>query len=57
MEHDLGHENTATSKMKSHFGDIKLDKSKELNDTMTINESSRDEYEKTIHSIGGNNNG
>lgn len=57
MAHELEQENTATSKMKSDYNDTKLDKSKELNDSMTINESSRDEYEKTIHSIGGNNNG
>lgn len=57
MEHDLAQENTATSKMKSDYGDSKLDKSKELNETMTISESSRDQYEKTIHSLGGKDNG
>lgn len=53
MEHELYHEDTARSTVKSDFGDQKLDKSKELNESMTINESSRDEYEKKIHSLGG----
>lgn len=57
MAHDLAQENTATSKMKSHYNDGKLDKSKELNDSMTISESGRDEYEKTIRSLGGKDNG
>lgn len=49
--------NENRSMMKSSFGDQKLDKSNELNDSMTINESSRDEYESTLHNIGGVNNG
>lgn len=53
MAHDLDKENTATSKMKSDYNDTKLDKSKELNDSMTISEASRDEYESTLHSLGG----
>ena len=55
MTHDLEAENTAKSKMKSDYGDVKLDKSKELNDSMTISEASRDEYESTLHILGGKN--
>lgn len=43
--------------MKGSYNDTRLDKSKELNDSMTINESSRDEYESKLHSLGGTNNG
>ena len=49
--------NDNRSMMKSSYGDQKLDKSNELNDSMTINKSSRDEYESTLHNIGGVNNG
>lgn len=49
--------NDNRSMMKTSYGDQKLDKSNELNDSMTINESSRDEYESTLHNIGGVNNG
>lgn len=42
------------SMMKGTYEDTKLDKSNELNQNMTINESSKDEYESKIHNIGGN---
>ena len=45
--------NETRSMMKGSYNDTKLDKSNELNDSMTINEASRDEYESTLHSIGG----
>lgn len=51
---DLEAKNTTRSMMKSSYGDSKADKSSELNDSMTISEGSRDEYEKTLHNIGGN---
>lgn len=50
---DLEQTNATRSMMKSTFGDVKMDKSSELNDSMTLNEGSRDEYENTIHKIGG----
>lgn len=49
--------NETRSMMKSNYNDTKMDKSNELNDSMTINESSRDEYESTLHTIGGTSNG
>lgn len=49
--------NETRSMMKGTYNDNKLDKSNELNDSMTINEASRDEYEQTLHSIGGNQDG
>lgn len=53
----LDQKNETRSMMKSTSGDIKADKSNELNESMTINEASRDEYENTLHTIGGVNNG
>lgn len=41
--------------MKSDFKDTKLDKSTELNNNMTIKNSSQDEYTRKIKNIGGNN--
>lgn len=52
----LDQKNETRSMMKTSSGDIKVDKSKELNETMTINEGSRDEYESTLHNIGGGSN-
>lgn len=51
--------NEMRSMMKGTYQDHKLDKTNELNDSMTINEGSRDEFERTLHNIGGggNNNG
>lgn len=53
---ELEQTNETRNMMKSSFNDSKLDKSNELNDTMTLNEGSRDEYEKTLHNLGGGNN-
>lgn len=54
---DLEQTNETRSMMKgSTFSDYKADKSNELNASMTINEGSRDEYESTLHNIGGGGN-
>lgn len=50
---DLEQTNETRSMMKSNHGDVKMDKSLELNESMTLNEGSRDEYESAIHKIGG----
>lgn len=42
--------------MKSDYGIEKADKSDELNSSMTIKESARDEYTSTIKNIGGGSN-
>lgn len=49
--------NETRSMMKGTYQDHKLDKSNELNERMSISETGRDEYESTIHSVGGNTNG
>ena len=49
----LEQKNETRSMMKGSYNDHRLDKSNELNDSMTINENSRDEYENTLHSLGG----
>ena len=54
---DLEQTNENKAFMKSSYNDTKMDKSNELNESMTLNEGSRDEYESTIHKIGGNSNG
>ena len=48
--------NETRSMMKGSYQDNKLDKSNELNESMTISEASRDEYEQTLHSLGGSQN-
>lgn len=53
MAHELDQENERHSKMKSHFGDSKLDKSKELNESMTITKQEPDEFERTAKTLGG----
>ena len=53
---DLEQKNETRSFMKGTYQDNKLDKSSELNDSMTINESSRDEYEQKLHDLGGTQN-
>lgn len=41
--------------MKSHYQSEKLDKSNELNSTMTINETTQsDEYTRKLQNLGGN---
>ena len=57
MAHDLEQKNEMRSMMKGTYQDSKLDKSNELNASMTINEASKDEYESTLHNLGGNSNG
>ena len=55
---ELEQKNENRSMMPGSYNDSRLDKSKELNSSMTINESSRDEYESKLHSLGGTvNNG
>ena len=53
----LDQKNETRSMMKDTYNDHRLDKSNELNDSMSINENSRDEYENTLHSLGGRTNG
>lgn len=53
----LDQENENRSMMKTTYNDNRVDKSNELNDTMTLNEGSTDEYENAIHNLGGTNNG
>jgi len=43
------------SMMKGSYDDHRLDKSNELNDTMSFESKSRDEYEKKIHNVTGGN--
>lgn len=45
--------NEARPMMTETYGDNKLNKSTELNETMTINENSRDSYTETLHNLGG----
>lgn len=41
--------------MKSHYQSEKLDKSNELNSTMSINETTQaDEYTRKLQNLGGN---
>lgn len=53
---ELEQTNETRSMMKGSYQDNKLDKSNELNDAMTIDEQSRDEYEQTLHTLGGTDN-
>ena len=43
--------------MNSSYEDVKLDKSEELNASMSIQENSQDQYESKIHNVGGSENG
>lgn len=44
--------NNMRSMMKSDFGDVRMDKSKELNANMSIDENkSEDEYGRQVHSL------
>ena len=47
--------NTTRDMMKSNYGEEKLDKSTELNETMTIANTNADDYTKKIHNLGGTN--
>ena len=51
---ELEQTNETRSMMKGSYQDNKLDKSNELNESMTIKETSKDEYEQTLHTLGGN---
>lgn len=42
--------------MKNDYNDSKLDKSTELNESMTIRETPADEYTRKIKNIGGSSN-
>lgn len=46
-------ENETRSFSSTNYGDDKLDKSRELNQSMSIRNSEPDEYDKKIHNIGG----
>lgn len=48
--------NTTRSMMNGSYGDNKMDKSKELSDTMSIKPTSQDEYTRKINNIGGSSN-
>lgn len=50
-------QNTMREMMNSSYGDEKADKSRELNKSMTIKNTSPDEYTRKIMNIGGTNNG
>ena len=50
---ELEQTNETRSMMKGSYQDHKLDKSNELNESMTISEASKDEYEQTLHTLGG----
>ena len=52
---ELHLENETRSMMKGSYQDHKLDKSNELNDSMTIDHSSRDEFENKLHNLQGGN--
>lgn len=49
----LEEKNQTRSMMKTDYGDEKLDKSDELNETMSIKHSEPDKYTKQIKNIGG----
>ena len=51
----LEQKNETRSMMKDTYNDHRLDKSNELNESMTIQTTERDSYEQKIHSLGGNN--
>lgn len=49
------YQNEKPSFTQSNFKDGKIDKSKELNETMSITNQGRDEYESKIHAVQGGN--
>lgn len=57
MDYNLDGQNETRSMMKGNYEDHKLDKSNELNESMTIDTRSRDEYEQTLFNLGGQSNG
>ena len=52
---ELEKRNENRSFMKGTYDDSRLDKTKELNESMTIQTTERDSYESKIHNLGGNN--
>ena len=50
----MAEENNMREMMKDTYSDTKVDKSNELNDSMTITNTGADEYTKKIMNIGGN---
>lgn len=50
---ELEQTNTLKDFMSGSFGDNKANKSNELNESMSIMETSQDEYSQAIHNIGG----
>lgn len=50
-------DNQMRDMMNSSYDDVKLDKSGELNASMGIQETSQDQYESQIHSLGGTEDG
>jgi len=57
MDYNLDAPNETRSMMKGNYEDHKLDKSNELNERMSIDTRSRDEYESTLFNLGGQSNG
>lgn len=53
----MADQNSTRSFMKTDYKDTKMDKSEELNESMTISHSQQDEYTKALKNIGGSNNG
>lgn len=45
--------NTMREMTSTSYGDERLDKSQELNDSMTIGNNGADEYEQKIFNVGG----
>ena len=45
--------NTMREMTNTSYGDQRLDKSQELNDSMTIGNNGADEYERQIFTLGG----
>lgn len=45
--------NETRSMMMTDYKDEKLDKSKELNASMTIRQTAKDEYTRTLENLGG----
>lgn len=56
MENTEEIKNNTKGMMTSHYGDGKLDKVRELNASMSIEENKpMDEYERKLHNLGGEN--
>ena len=55
METRNNNRQSTKSMMKTHYGSEKLDKSDELNKSMTIGEKPKDSYTKTVEDLRGGN--